>query len=442
LPRVLWIGDAGCHTGFGRVTHAIGDRLVTQHGHDVHTLAINFDGDAGNWPTPMKLYRANKLNAQDLYGTSRYVEMLAEILPDVVVMLQDPFAVMKLIFRNKHDTDLILSRFRPLIAYLPIDGINQPQTWQKLPKVFAEQLEPMTGGTGPSFHPVAMSKFGQSILGDVPLIYHGVDTDTYHPVSIDTPMTSSTGLKVTSKREAKLAVGVDPNGFMVLRVDRNSERKNYSDTWRALVPLMKKHPNMHAWFHCKGQGDGMELPELFSRDEETAQRFTFPGKHNTITGWKEQDLAILYNAADLFVSTSWGEGFGLTLAEAASSGLPIVAQNCSSITEVVGPGGLLIQPERLIAVFAGHDQWLPDVPAFTNAIDALYNDPLLRSDLAEAGRDHVITNFSWDTAASQFSELITGLAQQPAGSPGGPHARSRSHRSAPAVNRAARRRRK
>lgn len=412
---------------------------------DVHVLAINFDGDAGKWPTPMKLYRANKMDPRDTYGTSRYIELLGEVMPDVVVMLQDPFAVMKLVFRNKRDTDLILARFRPLIAYMPIDGINQPTTWQKLPKVFSDQLEPMDGGTGPSFHPVAMSEFGQRVMGgNVPMIYHGVDVDRYFPVSKETPMTSSTGLKVTSKKEAKQAVGADPDGFMVLRVDRNSERKNYADTWRALLPIMKQHKNVHAWFHCKGQGDGLELPELFSRDEETASRFTFPGKHDTIQGWAEQDLAILYNAADVFVSTSWGEGFGLTLAEASASGLPIVAQDCSSISEVVGPGGLLIEPERLIAVFAGHDQWLPNVPAFTHAIEQLYRDPLLRDDLGEAGRTHVLTHFSWDTAASQFSELINGLAQQPAGSPGGPHAaRSRAdHVNRPAINRAQRRRRK
>lgn len=424
MARVLFIADAGAHTGFGRVTHSIGDRLVTKYGHDVHCLAINFDGDAGKWPTPMKLYRANRNDPRDVYGTARYVEMLGEVMPDVVVMIQDPFALMKLIFRNKHDTDLILARFRPIIAYMPIDGINQPETWQKLPTVFRDQLEPMEGGTGPSFHPVAMSRFGQKILKSAPMIYHGVDDKIYRPAAPDAPLTTSTGLKVTSKREAKQAVGVDPDGFMVLRVDRNSDRKNYADTWRALVPLMKKYPDMHAWFHCKGQGDGMELPELFSRDEETASRFTFPGKHNTVQGWQEQDLAILYNAADVFVSTSWGEGFGLTLAEAAATAIPIVAQNCSSITEVVGPGGLLIEPERLIAVFAGHDQWLPNVPEFTKAIETLYLDRDLRRDLGEAGRNHVLTSFSWDTAAAEFSSLIDGLAQQPAGSPGGPHVRS------------------
>ena len=48
MARILWIGDGGCTTGFGRVTHAIGDRLVRSYGHDVHVLATNYDGDY--WP--------------------------------------------------------------------------------------------------------------------------------------------------------------------------------------------------------------------------------------------------------------------------------------------------------------------------------------------------------------------------------------------------------
>lgn len=411
MARVLWIGDAGCHTGFGRVSHAIGDRLVLNHGHDVHTLAINFDGDAGKWPTAMKLYRANLKDPRDTYGTARYVELLGELMPDVVFMLFDPFVVMKLLFRNRHDTEMILSRFRPILGYIPVDGINQPDTWQRLPDVFGSQLETMEGGTGPRYQPVAMSEFGRKILGDVPLIPHGIDTDRFRPVSERSPMTTSTGVVVKNKRDAKRAVGVDPDGFMVLRVDRNSDRKNYADSWKALVPLMRKHTDIHAWFHCKGQGDGLELPELFSRDPGTAPRFNFPGRHNTITGWAEEDLAVLYNAADVFMSTSWGEGFGLTLGEAAATGLPIVAQNVSSIPEVVGPGGLLIEPERLITVFAGHDQWLPRVDAFTEAIDYLYTSSGARRDLGEKGRAHVASSFSWDEAAAQFSELIEGLAR-------------------------------
>ena len=55
MSKVLWLGDAGCHTGFARVTHAIGERLVRDFGHEVHVLAINYDG-GDPWDTPLKMY--------------------------------------------------------------------------------------------------------------------------------------------------------------------------------------------------------------------------------------------------------------------------------------------------------------------------------------------------------------------------------------------------
>lgn len=423
MSRVLWLGDAGCHTGFAKVTHAIGDRLVLNHGHDVHVIATNFDGDAGKWPTPMKLYRANKIDARDVYGQRRFVELLAEVVPDVVVMLYDPFVTMKFLFRNEFDQGMILSRARPVLAYLPIDGINQPENWQKMADVYTKLEKVDDDSPEPSFTPVAMSKFGQDILNvrfpGAPLVYHGVDIETFRPATSTAPLVTSTGMVIKNKKDAKRAVNVDPDSFLILRVDRNSHRKNYADTWKALQPVMERHSDVVAWFHCKPQGDQLEMPDLFSRNEKTAKRFYTPGRFNTNQGWEEQDMAVLYNAADLFVSTSWGEGFGLTLAEASACGLPIVAQNCSSITEVVGPGGILIEPERLITVMAGQDQWLPNVDAFTEAIEKLYLSRGARRDLGQQGHDHVVANFSWDTAAAQFDELITGLAQQTAGSPGG-----------------------
>ena len=226
------------------------------------------------------------------------------------------------------------------------------------------------------------------------------------------PYVSSGGMDVRNKREAKIALGHDPDEFFIVRVDRNSERKNFAGTWKALVPLMRKYDDITVHFHCKPQGDlGVELPQLFSRAPDLAHRFSTPGKHSTSQGWPVTDLAILYNAADLFVSTSWAEGFGLTLAESLACGTPVIAQDCSSITQVVGPGGVLIQPKDLITAVQGQDQWLPDIPAFTDAIEKLYLDRQKREALGKAGRAHVESTFSWDTAAEQFDVLIRKLIE-------------------------------
>lgn len=393
--KVLWLGDAGSHTGFARVTHGIGERLVDK-GHDVYVLAINYDGD--HWPTNMKLFVPNKLVPTDIYGQSRFVELLGTVEPDVVVMLNDPFVIAKFLFRNKWDEDKILLQYRPILAYMPVDGTGQPSTWSVLGKVTM---------------PVLMSRFGRTWMPDAPVVWHGVDTEQFRPAK-EKGYVSSGGSVVNSKRDAKRALGYDPDGFLVVRVDRNSRRKDYASTFKALVPVMKRHTDIQVHFHCKPTGeDGVELPQLFSREPDIADRFFVPGDHNTRKGWTEDDLAILYNAADLFVSTSWGEGFGLTIAEAVACGVPVVAQNVSSITEVVGPGGKLIDPLTTITVTSGEDQWLPDVAAFTDEIEHLYSAGGTRRKLGEAGRTH-IKQFSWDEAARRFDLLLTELVEKAA----------------------------
>lgn len=396
MAKVLWLGDAGCHTGFGTVTHGIGERLVSKHGHDVHVLAVNWRGD--HYPTNLKMYLANQKVQGDVYGQSRFVEMLATVEPEVVVMLNDPFVVAKFLFRNNWDSEKILLQYRPILAYMPVDGINQPTTWSIVRRVT---------------QPVLMSHFGRTWAPEAPVVPHGVDADLYHPATPDSPYTSSGGKLVTDKKSAKEALGYDPNVFLVVRVDRNSRRKDFSSTWKALVPLMKKHEDIQVHFHCRPIGeDGVEMPQLFSREPELAERFATPGNHDTHIGWSQQDLAILYNAADLVVSTSWGEGFGLTLAESIACGTPVIAQNTSAITEVVGPGGILVEPAGTITVTSGEDQWLPDVSAFTQAIEKLYAAADLRAELGARGREHVLANFSWEDAADRFDVLINQLAEQ------------------------------
>ena len=136
MTKVLWLSDAGCTTGFGRVTHAIGERLVEDFGHEIHVLAVNYRGDSWGCErpghdhvTPLRLYRPNTLKQTDIYGHTRIIEMLAKIEPDVVVTLNDPQILLGLLIDNQYDEEQILLRWRPLLSYLPDDGVNLPPTW-------------------------------------------------------------------------------------------------------------------------------------------------------------------------------------------------------------------------------------------------------------------------------------------------------------------------
>ena len=390
--KLLIFGDAGCHSGFATVTHEIGERLVRDYGHDVSVLAITYQGD--HWDTPLKLYpAANQGDPLDITGMRRQIKLVAEIMPDAILYINDPAVVMNSLLANPWDPEQVLWRGMktgeflykpPILAYLPIDGYDSPRMWDILTQRVRR---------------IAMSHFGQAAMPEAPVIWHGVDTAVFHP---------------RDKRESKRALGFDPDRILVLRVDRNSIRKDYPATWKALRPILRRHPEVDVHFHCQPVApDGYNLNALMFNDEDIRDRVTFSANLGGFTGMTTERLATLYSAADLFVSSAWGEGFGLGLLEAMAAGTPVLAQDCSAITEVVGPGGILVKPRGRTSTPMGQDQCLPDIEKFTYWIEHLVSARQMRERLGEAAAAHA-AQFSWDTAARMFNDqLIAAVSPTP-----------------------------
>lgn len=105
----------------------------------------------------------------------------------------------------------------------------------------------------------------------------------------------------------------------------------------------------------------------------------------------EADKPKLYAQAMGFIYPSLYEGFGLPVVEAMSYGAPIVASNNSSLPEIVGDAGILIDP--LI------------IDQITEALRLLANDRQLRRELSEAGCKKS-REFSWDDAAKKTLAIL------------------------------------
>lgn len=385
--RLLVISDAGAPTGFGVVSHAIGDRLVDK-GWDVHVLAANYRGD--HWPTKMKLYPASLLEPKDLVGMSRIIELVGKIVPDAILIINDPHVVASMLLDNRFDPQRTLwsgfptSRgvYRPpIVAYMPIDGYDNPRSWDILKQRVTR---------------VAMTEFGQQAMPEASVVWHGVDQMVFKPMN---------------RREAKRALGYDTDRFLVLRVDKNSLRKDYPATWKAMRPLLNKYADIDLHWHCLPRAfDGFDLKALMFNDENIRDRVNFSAGLDGFSGWPDSQLAVLQAAADVLISTSHGEGWGLTLGQSLACGTPVVATDCSAISEVVGPGGILVPPAGRITAPMGQDQCLPDIDGFTAAIERLYLSRGLRRKIAEAGIEH-IKKANWDAAADQMDDILRAAVQ-------------------------------
>jgi len=131
---------------------------------------------------------------------------------------------------------------------------------------------------------------------------------------------------------------------------------------------------------------------LFKQIEELGlhSQVIFPGYVSA------KELPVFYSAADLFVFPSLYEGFGLPPLEAMACGAPVIASNNSSLPEVIGDAGLLVDSRRVDAIADGMRRVLAD--------------PALRADLRERGlrRASILT---WENTARQTAELYLQLLE-------------------------------
>jgi len=111
----------------------------------------------------------------------------------------------------------------------------------------------------------------------------------------------------------------------------------------------------------------------------------------------EVDKVRFYNLADVFVSVSSLEGFGFTVAEAMSCGLPVVVSASGALPELVGdnPGGAICR--------------LEEPNEFVNALVGLLSSPERRREAGEANRRRIDTAFRWGRAATQVHEIYREL---------------------------------
>ncbi len=107
------------------------------------------------------------------------------------------------------------------------------------------------------------------------------------------------------------------------------------------------------------------------------------------------NLRYLYNAARCLVHPAFYEGFGLTPLEAMACGTPVIVSNISSLPEVVGDAGLLVDPQQ--------DQEI------TVALWRLLTDDALAAELRRKGLQRA-SGFSWQRAAELTMDVYRRAA--------------------------------
>lgn len=409
--RLLFLGDLSA-TGFGTVTTDLG-RALLERGVDVRFLSQN---DVETLPEPFlsRTLDASTFVSGPYFGVEDMNRTIPALIagecsaplangepygdwkPDAVFLLGDFAAVRYLVGPYVEAFQSV-----PSYHYVPIEGVDLPPSWK---------------GVWDVVTPIAMSKFGQAQIAKVtgkvpPLMYHGVDTEAFHPVSPDNPIhIEGADRNVTLKtREACRAFftkgPVDPSRVWVLRTDRHMPRKRHNLLIRAMVPVMERNPKVDLIFHCNPLDQGGYLPDTISKLPEGVRDRVITTK---LFGLPRTVLCALYNAADVYASVS-AEGFGLTIAEAIACGTPAVGLDYSAVPEVIGPAGNVVAVDYLFDNEYDHMWAQPDPVVFGNAVEWMVRHPARRRELGSHGPSHVRKNFSWAEAARTFLDVASPM---------------------------------
>jgi glycosyltransferase involved in cell wall biosynthesis len=124
-------------------------------------------------------------------------------------------------------------------------------------------------------------------------------------------------------------------------------------------------------------------PAVFPPLQPVVDRLGLGERVRLIGRVSEADILALYQGAALYVTPSLYEGFGLTPLEAMACGVPTIAANRTSLPEVVGEGGLLVEPT-------------PD--ALAQTMIAVLNDSAFAGELGARGIVRA-AEFSWERSA-------------------------------------------
>ncbi|OYW77600.1 MAG: hypothetical protein B7Z37_03335 [Verrucomicrobia bacterium 12-59-8] len=378
-PRLLWIGDVLVPTGFATVTHAVLNHL--HHDWEVIVSGVNYEGAPHELPYQV----IPAWQGGDMWGMNRFQHLCTEFDPTAVVINND--------WWNVAQFAKIAPAGIPVIGYMPVDGGNlDPEAMVELNKLHAAVWYTDFG------HQAACSA---GFTGGRHIIPHGIETEVFQPSD-----------RLAARR--LLGLKVPSNAFIVGNVNRNQPRKRLDLTIQIFAAWIKQHnvTNAHLLLHCAQKDTGWDLRRVAAY-YGVADRLILTGAEDIRDLQDAQSLRHIYNCLDMQMTTTLGEGWGLTTMEGMACGIPQIVPDSSALGEWAMPAVKVPCSRTLIHPEINTEGALVDEAPFVAALQALYQSKAARGRLAAEGLAHVRgETFRWETVARQFQALLPTAPRQ------------------------------
>jgi glycosyltransferase involved in cell wall biosynthesis len=348
---------------------------------DVTVLGINYRGDPHEYPYPIFAAGAGG----DGFGIGRTVWMCDHVLPTAIAIQQDPWnfpAYLNLLQTIPEYKDV------PVVGFVAVDGLNcrgmdleglrLAVFWTQ----FGKEQAVLGGYTGPS--------------AVVPL---GVDLSVYTP---------------GNQQEARREMGFPEkmaNAFVVGNVNRNQPRKRLDLTIRYFAEFWKsmdRPANVFLYLHVAPTGDnGYNVKQLCQYYGILSQLVLM--EPSAWYGESEERMVQTYRTFDLQVTTTQGEGDGLTTKEGMACGIPQIVPEWAALGEWA-KGYAVTVPCTSTAATIGRANaigGIPDEAIFVQRLRNLYGNRAMRIAVAEKCLECVAQpQYRWEAVGRGFADAL------------------------------------
>lgn len=369
--RILWYSNAPwAPTGYGVQTMLIAQHLP-RYGHDLAILA--------NWGLKGSILNMGSVQVypggRDGYSNDVIHSTCEAHNADVFITNYD---LWPLDFWKRHPFPY------PWVAWLPIDHVDVPATVSDA--LFDSPVLPVS----------------YSAHGLAALQRHGVNSARYVPMGVDTKV-----YHMVKRTDARERLGWPQKAFIMGMVGANTgfpNRKAIPETLEAYKRFQNANPSVETLFYLHTRlstaSGGFDVKECIRQNGITDGLVTVD-QFLLNRGLPPNYMCDVYNAMDVLLSPSYGEGFGIPMVEALACGTPIIGTRVTSIPEFIGDDdrGILVDGERWWSPQGGW-QLRPRVRDIQRAMQNMLISKLQGFEWRMRCREHAVLNYDFETVVA------------------------------------------
>ena len=311
--RILWVSNTPWSpTGYGNQTWLV-CRMLPKLGHEL-AVASNYGLQGSRLDIGgVKIYPVGR----DKFSNDVISAYADDWQADVVISLYDAWT---LNFAKRE------SWHNRWIAWAPVDT-------EKASQPIIDSLHAAT-------RVVAYSKHGLRVLQeagiDAAYIPHGINTSSFMP---------------GDKLEARKLLNLPADCFLVGMIAANigyPSRKSIPEVIMAFSSVYQQNDKALLYLHMipDETHGGVNVNTIAkSVGLEVGKQIIVANAFDYLLGYPEPAMVQLYRAMDVLANPSTGEGFGIPIMEAMACGTPVIGTNCTSMPELIGSSGWLVEGE-------------------------------------------------------------------------------------------------